>query len=52
MLNIYDWTYSESEGPNCTRYDFMTKTGEEASVWLYNGNQLEGHLPKSLKSYW
>jgi hypothetical protein len=46
---LYDWSYTESEGPNCMRYDFTHTSGQPASLWVYQDGTIDGLYPKSIE---
>ena len=40
----YDWDYVESEGSDCTRYDWGGK-----SMWVYSNGAIGGNIPSGLQ---
>jgi hypothetical protein len=46
--NLWDWDYSESEGPSIIRYDFSHR-GESLSLWVYQSLDMDGCAPKVIR---
>lgn len=42
----YDWDYVESEGSDCTRYDWANGS---RSMWVYSNGSIDGNIPKGLQ---
>jgi hypothetical protein len=46
---LYEWSYVESEGQHCMRYDFLHTSGQMASLWVYENGSIDGLYPKSIE---